>query len=200
MTSLSAKSADDTMLAARFNTAPCPASPGDARRRLDEWLGGLADEHARAVNDIMARFPKARAVLEGIAEFSPYLFDLMYVDEARTARLLACEPSSHLETVIAAARDVVAEAGDEATVMTALRRMKAEAALLIALCDIGGVWRVSKVTAALTAIADAAAQCAIRYLLAQETARGRLTPADPARPRTAAGSWCSPWARWARAN
>ena len=38
----------------------------------------------------------------------------------------------------------------EAEAMQLLRRMKSEAALLIALCDIGGVWPVMQVTAALT--------------------------------------------------
>ena len=40
----------------------------------------------------------------------------------------------------------VAAAEDEATAMRLLRRMKAEAALLIALADIGDVWPVMQVT------------------------------------------------------
>ena len=56
--------------------------------------------------------------------------------------------------------------------MVTLRRMKAEAALLIALCDIGGVWPVMHVTKALTDVAVAAVQCAIRFLLTQEAAKG----------------------------
>ena len=71
--------------------------------------------------------------------------------------------------------------------MRLLRRMKAEAALLIALCDIGGVWPVMRVTAALTDIAVAAVQMALRYLLRQEVARGRLLPPIPTSPRTDSG-------------
>ena len=48
--------------------------------------------------------------------------------------------------------DVFTAAG-ETDVMHLLRRMKAEAALMIALCDIGGVWPVMRVTAALTDLA-----------------------------------------------
>ena len=54
---------------------------------------------------------------------------------------------------------------DEAEMMRVLRRGKAEAALLIALADIGGVWPVERVTRALTAFADAAAGAAVRFLL-----------------------------------
>src|SRR5947209_11306322 len=60
--------------------------------------------------------------------------------------------------------------------MRLLRRMKSEAALLIALCDIGGVWPVMRVTAALTDLAVACVQSALRYVLRQEAARGRLSP------------------------
>ena len=72
--------------------------------------------------------------------------------------------------------------------MRLLRRMKAEAALLIALCDIGGVWPVMRVTAALTDLAVAAVQMALRFLLRQEMSRGRHERAQsgPRRRRAAA--------------
>jgi len=54
---------------------------------------------------------------------------------------------------------------DEAVVMRCLRRMKAEASLLIALCDIGGVWPVMRVTRRSLQLADAAVDGAVRHLL-----------------------------------
>src|ERR1041384_8047061 len=71
--------------------------------------------------------------------------------------------------------------------MHLLRHMKAKAALLIALCDIGGVWPVMQVTAALTDLAVASVQSALRYLLRQEAARGRLKPPNPERPEEGSG-------------
>ena len=44
--------------------------------------------------------PFARPILLGIAEFSPYLFDLIRADAARLIRLLACDPESHLSSLI----------------------------------------------------------------------------------------------------
>ncbi len=71
--------------------------------------------------------------------------------------------------------------------MRALRRGKAEAALLIALADIGGVWPVERVTRALTEFADAALGAAVRYLLRGAAASGKLKPADAAKPEQGSG-------------
>ena len=71
--------------------------------------------------------------------------------------------------------------------MHLLRRMKSEAALLIALCDIGGVWPVMRVTAALTDLAVASVQAALRFVLRQEAARGRLSPQNPDSPEDNSG-------------
>ena len=54
-----------------------------------------------------------------------------------------------------------AAALDQAELMQILRRAKAEAALLIALADIGNVWPVKRVTAALTEIAEIALRAAV---------------------------------------
>ena len=78
-------------------------------------------------------------------------------------------------------------AAGETDVMHLLRRMKSEAALLIALCDIGGVWPVMRVTAALTDLAVASVQTALRFLLRQEVARGRMTAANHDRPEEGSG-------------
>ena len=98
-------------------------------------------------------------------------------------RLLACEPEPHLAALIETTRREVSAAASEADAMRLLRRMKSEAALLIALCDIGGVWPVMRVTAALTELAVASVQSALRFVLRQEAARGRLSPPNPDRAR-----------------
>ncbi len=70
--------------------------------------------------------------------------------------------------------------------MQLLRRMKSEAALLTALCDIGGM-AGDAITQALTDIAVTSVQCALRFLLAQEAGRGRLLPPDPDRAEDGSG-------------
>ena len=71
--------------------------------------------------------------------------------------------------------------------MRLLRKMKTEAALLIALADIGGVWPVMRATRALTDLADAALQSAVRFLLRDAARRKRLKPAPPSRPEEGSG-------------
>src|SRR6202000_1230180 len=68
-----------------------------------------------------------------------------------------------------------------------LRRMKSEAALLIALCDIGGVWPVMRVTEALTELAVRSVQATVRYLLGEGPGRQKLSPPDPERPEEGSG-------------
>jgi len=165
-----------TALAARFLDGPHVSAPDPAEHRLSDWLSDLAPEQAAAVDGLLTQFPRARNILLGIAEASPYLFDLVRSDVARTLRLLGCEPDQHLGELIEATRAKVSAATTEAELMRLLRHMKMEAALLVALCDIGGVWPVMRVTAALTEVAVASVQAALRFVLRQEATRGRLSP------------------------
>src|SRR6202140_1306573 len=179
--------ADPHRLAARFVDGPHVSAPDKAERRLADWLTDLEPEQAAAIVDLATRFPRVKTVVLGIAEASPYLFDLMRADGARVLRLLACEPEPHLAALIETTRREVSAAASEADAMRLLRRMKSEAALLIALADIGGVWPVMRLTAALTKLAVAAVQTALRFVLRQEAARGRLSPPNPDTPEDNSG-------------
>jgi glutamate-ammonia-ligase adenylyltransferase len=174
-------------LAGRFVDGPYVFAPDKAEQRLKDWLSDLAPGQAAAIDELLARFPQARTILLGIAEASPYLFDLVRADGTRAIRLLECEPERRLAQLIEKTRSEVSAASSEADVMHKLRRMKSEAALLIALCDIGGVWPVMQVTAALTDVAVAAVQSALRFLLQQEATRGRMLPPNPDRPEDGSG-------------
>ena len=168
--------ADQRCLAARLVDGPRLSAPLEAERRLAGWLADLEQGQAAAISQRATQFPRARELLLGIAEASPYLFDLMRADAARAIRLFDCDPDRHLAQLIEdTCRDVQAAAA-EAEVMQRLRRMKSEAALLIALCDIGGVWPVMRVTSALTELAVRSVQSALRYLLRQEAARAKISP------------------------
>ncbi len=170
--------ADQKCLAARLVDGPEVSAPDNAGRWLADWRADLEPMQSAAFGQLAERFPFVETIFLGIAESSPYLFDLVQADGARAVRLLECEPESHLARLIEKTRRDVSAASSEAEAMQMLRRMKSEAALLIALCDIGGVWSVMAVTAALTDLAVASVQSALRYLLQQEAARGRLSPPD----------------------
>jgi glutamate-ammonia-ligase adenylyltransferase len=178
--------ADTTALVARFVEGPRLSAPDKAERVLSDWIAELEPAQSAAIDALLDR-PVAKTILLGIAEYSPYLWDLIRSDAARLIRLLRCEPETHLASLIAETSREVAAAAGETDAMRLLRRMKSEAALLIALADIGGVWPVMRVTAALTDLAVASVQSALRFLLRQETVRGRLAPSNKDHPEDDCG-------------
>lgn len=176
MNSSAPDNADLHRLAARFVDGPHVSAPFEAEQRLKGWLADLEPQQAAAIVDLAGQFPRVNAILLGITEASPYLFELVRIDAVRLIRLFGCDPDRHLAQLIDNICQGASAAASEAELMQLLRRIKAEAALLIALCDIGGVWPVMRVTAALTDLAIASVQSALRYLLRQEAARAKLSP------------------------
>jgi glutamate-ammonia-ligase adenylyltransferase len=177
--------ADRRSFASRLAT-PHALADDAGRARVEEWLAeqaGGAPADALSLSAIMAAHPPVRALIDAIASSSTYLWHLVRADPARLVRLLDADPDESLARLRAAAAHLPADAA-EAEAMRRLRVMKAEAALLIALADIGRVWDVTEVTAALTGIADAAVIAALRYVLWQAMHAGRLAlpyPDDPER-------------------
>jgi glutamate-ammonia-ligase adenylyltransferase len=174
-------------LASRIRTALRPSETQRGARQLAIWLGEIAGSSAgRALSDILAAHPPLRELLAGLGDHSPHLWELATADAKRLVRLLQADPDAHFAALLAQAADGAAacEADDE--VMRLLRRMKAETALLVALCDIGGVWPVMQVTRAMTDLADAAINASVRHLLAGAARQLKLT-SDVRAPETGSG-------------
>jgi [glutamine synthetase] adenylyltransferase / [glutamine synthetase]-adenylyl-L-tyrosine phosphorylase len=174
-------------LAARFASGPAVSAAEDADRRVAQWLDGVATPQRETILAILDRHPLARAIVAGIADASPYLFDLLRGNPERAHRILTCDAERHLTDLIDNIHSAAAVALNESELMRLLRSIKAEAALLIALCDIGGIWSIMRVTEALTELAIASVQSAVRFQLAQETARGRLIAPDTGHPEVGCG-------------
>jgi glutamate-ammonia-ligase adenylyltransferase len=117
--------------------------------------------------------PQVGSLLAGTLNCSPFLSSLINRNPARLQRILTSVPEELLQTIQAELADALAAAASRAEAMKALRVFKAEMALLTALCDLGGVWAVMQVTAALTRCADAAIDGAVRYLFRDAAARGQ---------------------------
>ena len=92
-------SADRHHLAARFADGPHVAASDNAEQRLTDWLAGLEPAQSAALDQLLDR-PFARPILLGLAEFSPFLFELARADPARLIRLLSCDPESYLSALI----------------------------------------------------------------------------------------------------
>lgn len=138
---------------------------------------GAAADVARDFADVV---PEVRALLAGTAGCSPYLRALMAREGAWLRVALTLSP----ETAIAAVLSPLAEAED---LPAALRAAKRRVALLVALTDLGGVWRLEEVTGALTALADRAVDLSVQRLVADEIRRGKLPGQGEGDAATGAG-------------
>ena len=110
-------------------------------------------------------------LVEGAAGSSPYLARLVrkHGDWLRDS---SADPESVRDALVEEARSGPGKAAER------LRTGKQRLALLVGLCDLGGVWSLADVTGALTAFADAATEAALDEALHVERVRGRLTD-DP---------------------
>jgi glutamate-ammonia-ligase adenylyltransferase len=150
-------------LSERIVAAPVIASPESAAAKLQD---AFDPETLASFNEF------SRALLLGLAHHSPYLWLLIAEDASRAAQLLRTAPEESLAELIARLAETSFD--DEASIMSALRRAKRAAHLLIALADIGGVWGVVEATAALTRFADAAVAAALEFCVRGAAREGRL--------------------------
>ncbi|HEY0439552.1 MAG TPA: bifunctional [glutamine synthetase] adenylyltransferase/[glutamine synthetase]-adenylyl-L-tyrosine phosphorylase [Xanthobacteraceae bacterium] len=179
---------DEATMAARIRTAPQVAAGGGTKRKVDEWLHDLGRSGtATRLRQLVAARPPVRGLIDGLAEGSPYLWDLASREPERLLAVLQAEPEHRFNALLAGTKAAVAAAQDESDVMCLLRRMKAEAALLIAIADIGGVWPLPRVTQALTTVADCGISFALRFLLTTASAQGKIKLPDAADPEAGCG-------------
>ena len=177
-----------TTLLARIATGPHLHHGPNAPARVADWLAEIGDTAPGAtLARLLADHPPLKILIAGIADGSPYLWDLIRMEPGRFVALLESDPDARFEAVVAEVARAAASTRDEAEVMRLLRRMKSESALLIALADLSGVWPVMRVTQALTMVADTAVRAALRHLLTGAAERGRLRPPNPARPEDGSG-------------
>ena len=178
--------AGDAVLAKRLR-GELPRPVRESRELVDGWIAGLRGKPVgKALRKFVGHAPVER-LLAGIAEASPYLWTLVRADAARCLRLLQSDPDRTLSTLLTAAQDATAAARTQDQVMSILRRMKGDAALLIAFADIGGVWPVPRVVEVLTEVAETALRAAVDFLLRDAVSRRKLAVAAPASPETGSG-------------
>ena len=182
-----AKLTGDATLAARIVTAPKLIDPKAARARVVEWLAALPGGEGKRLKALLAAYPLLNRLLESLAESSPYLWDLASGEPDRLLRLLDTDPDKHLADLLSENGRLIAACREEDKAMRLLRRLKAEAALLIALADIGGAWPVMRATRALTDLADTAVDAAVRFILADAARAGQFKPKDKPQPQIGSG-------------
>ncbi len=144
-------------------------------RPFDPSLGA----EARALVTDVA--PEAGELIAGAAGSSPYLKGLIEQEKVWLAQALA-QPDQALAEVMQDARGLPAE-----QLKPGLRQAKRRMALLTALADLAGAWRLEKVTAALTDFGALAADIAAKAEIAALIRRGKLPGMTEDDVETAAG-------------
>lgn len=185
--SKSAAGAKDAALADLISTVPRLSDPDAARLRVSEWLDSVPPASSKSLKNLFSKRPIIGTLVATLAESSPYLWDLTAREPDRLLRLLRGNPEQHFAALLRDHGHAAAVSKDEIGAMRQLRRMKAEAALLIALADIGGVWPVIRAAHALTELADAAVGAAVRFVLAEAGRAGRLIVKDKSKVQAGSG-------------
>ena len=162
-------------------------SRSEARKWLAELDRRLRDaDFAKLADEIAAR-PDLSHFLAAVLSLSSHLRDIMLVQPSRLANILSDSPADRMRAIIDAARLAGRSAAGEAQLMTELRNLKAQAALLCGLADLGGWWRGPQVTGALTDFADAALGATCDHLLLAMHDAGKVVLANREEPQKDCG-------------
>ncbi len=159
---------------------PGPHDAG-AAQRLTERFAELGRAEAR-----LATRPAVAALLHALGGNSPFLADLAIREAASLRALVALGPDS----VVAAAMSelsAIAPTSRRDRIAAAMRRAKRIVALATAIADIGGIWPLERVTAALSDVAEATLSLAVAHLLRAAHDTGELRLPDPADPTRGGG-------------
>ena len=148
-------------------TWPHPAN-APAGERLVERFADLGRTEAR-----LARDPAMRAMLMAIGGNAPFLADLAIREAAALRQAVRDGPDAVIAGVMANLASI-APTLPRAQLSTRLRAAKRVISLLVALADIGGLWTLNRVTAALSDLAEAALSLAVAHLLRAAHDAGEL--------------------------
>jgi [glutamine synthetase] adenylyltransferase / [glutamine synthetase]-adenylyl-L-tyrosine phosphorylase len=162
-------------LLTRIVRTPELSDQGVGRGFVQEWFAEIAQTPSgEFFKQATVDHPKVLRLIEGIADASPFLWDLICAAPERLCAFLQDEPERCYGRILAEGRRAVLIARSDAEAMRLLRGMKADAVLLIALADIGGVWPMTQVLDAQTRLANAAVASAVDYLILEAQRRGKL--------------------------
>jgi glutamate-ammonia-ligase adenylyltransferase len=156
---------------------PLPADP-DAAARLAERFAAIGPAEAK-----LLRRPGFAAMLAAIGGNSPFLSDLAIREAECLRRMVSAGPDAVTAAAITRITRCPANA-PRAQLAAILREAKRQVALVTALADIGAIWPLQRVTAALSDLAGAALTASTAHVLRAAHAKGMLKlpfPRDPAR-------------------
>ena len=168
-----------------YKSLPLPADEESVAVGFTRWREAAEDLHEPQLAAFMRDFAaesSGRALLSSLFGNSPFLTHCCLKEPGLLMRLWQTGPeATFAELLDRLNRDLKPQDGRDA-LMAALRALKRQAALIIGVADIAGLWPVEKVTGALSAFAEGALSLVTRHLLADAAAKGEIEPRDGADP------------------
>ncbi|CAH2599640.1 Glutamine synthetase adenylyl-L-tyrosine phosphorylase / Glutamine synthetase adenylyl transferase [Rhodovastum atsumiense] len=158
--------------------APADAAAAD---RLIERFSALGEAEAA-----LAGHPPVAGMLRALGGNSPYLADLAVREALALGLLVQAGPEEPVRRAMAAIAAMAPDA-PRAQLAATLRAAKRAVALTTAVADIGGIWDLDRVTAALSDLAEAALRASVAHLLRAGHASGDLRLPDPEQPELGSG-------------
>jgi glutamate-ammonia-ligase adenylyltransferase len=161
---------------------PRPSDPRQVELHFEQLSEALPP-------DVVAKLatPSAQALLKALFGNSPFLSRCLLAETDAFLELLTQDIDSVFNNVVTAVTPKALENLDEAGLMAALRRARRRVALIVATADIGGLWPLEKITAALSRFAEAALHAAISHLLRQLHVAGDISLPFPDEPERDCG-------------
>lgn len=157
-----------------------------------QWLADMAEKAREEKLDKLAtelgKGGGQSAFLSTVMTLSPFLRETFIRNPAFIEPLLHEDISVRLQHVLDEIDGVDKEENiTEAGLMAALRRKKLEAHVLIALADLGGLFTAAMTSEWLTRLAEATLKAALRFLLRDAHAQGKINLADFQHPEQDCG-------------
>ena len=178
-------------LISRLTQAPPISDIKRAKAQLSEFIERVRNEPEAAVLVPHLEEGLLRDLLLALADYSPFLWQLVINDPVRIARLALEQPeavhSSIVEDQANLFRQVRAGTITREDAVRAFRRNRNSHALLVALADVGGLWGTEEVTEALSGFADASVSGGLNLILTEAADLGRLMLPDPDAPGEGSG-------------
>src|SRR5689334_16812578 len=111
------RASSERTLATMIAAAPRFTDRKAAEERVAEWLADIGRRKAgKTLGRLIEESPRLKALLAGLADGSPYLWDLATAEPERLLALLHADPDRHFTDLLAATRKAIDAAEDDADV------------------------------------------------------------------------------------
>jgi len=159
-----------------------PLDPARAKSFLADLAARAGEEELAGVVPLLQK-PEAVRFLSAVLDLSPFIREALTRHPHILDRIVAKTPEAALKDILAEISDSAAkEDVTEASLMTSLRVLKREAHVLIALCDLAGIFDTEATTGWLTDLAEACTGAAVWFLLLDADSAGKIKLPDRNHP------------------